>query len=207
MASEGEGSTKAGMSMEEVREEITAITDIPPPPQQSTLSRVTDVAIDVPSKRSPGTEHIEQRPPDAIVGEHTAVGHAHSSDVQVPSSPTLGLPIDTPLPLNSAVALSEPASFSLDYHSQMLAPAASGPSCSWDPSAAGEGEESAKTGLCQGEGNDEPYDDNTLTSDFPMRLLSLQRTTNVANVGLPRNFDAEYTGERSSRPRGEYDIV
>ena len=74
-ASEGEGSTKAGTSMEEVHEEITVTADIPPPPQASTLSRVTDVAIDDPSKRSLGTEHIVQRPPDAIVGEHSAVGH------------------------------------------------------------------------------------------------------------------------------------
>ena len=87
-ASEGEGSTKAGMSMEEVREEITATADIPPTPQLSTLSRVTDVTIDDPSKRSLVTEHIKQRPPDAIVGEHSAIGHAPSSDVEVPSSPT-----------------------------------------------------------------------------------------------------------------------
>ena len=76
------------MSMEEVREEITATADIPPPPQLSTLSRVTDVAIDDPSKRSLGTEHIEQRPPDAVVGEHSAFSHAPSSDVEVHSSAT-----------------------------------------------------------------------------------------------------------------------
>ena len=110
-ASEREGSTKAGMNMEEVREEITATADIPPPPQPSTLSRVTDVAIDDLSKRSLGTEHIEQCSPDTIVGEHPAVSHAPSSDVEVPSSPTpvLGnfLSIGMLLPLNSAVALSE----------------------------------------------------------------------------------------------------
>ena len=207
-ASEGEGGTKAGMSMEEVREEITATADIPPPPQLSTLSRVTDVAIDDLSKCSLGTEHIEQRPPDSIVGEHSAFSHAPSSDVEVPSSPTFGLPIGTPLPLTSAVALCEPASLLLDSHSQMLAPAASGPSRPWDPSASVEGEESAKTGLYQGEGSDEPHDDNTLTSDVPMRQLPLQRMINIANVGLSRSsLDAEHTGERSSQPRGEYDIV
>ena len=89
-ASEGEGSTRAGMSTEEVRGEITATADIPPPPQLSTLSRVTDVAI---------------------FGEHSTVSYAPSSDVEVPSSPTpvLGifLPIGTLSPLNSAVTPSE----------------------------------------------------------------------------------------------------
>ena len=90
----------------------------------------------------------------------------------------------------------------------MPAPAASGPSRPWDPSAAVEGEESAKTGLCQGKGKDEPDDDNTLTSDVSMRLLPPQRIINVANAGLTRSsLDAEHTGEHPSRPRGEYDIV
>ena len=200
------------MSIEEVREEITATADIPPPPQLSTLSRVTDVAIDDPSQSSLVTEHIGHRPPDTIVGEHSAVSHAPSSDVEVPSSPTpvLGkfLPIGMLLPLNSAVVLSEPTFLSPGPHSQMTAPAASGPSRPWDPSAAVEGEGSAKIDLCRGKGKDEPHDDNTLTPDVPMRLLPLQRTINVANVGPSRNFlDAEHTGERSSRPRGEYDIV
>ena len=110
-AAEGEGNTKAGMSMEDVREEITPTADIPPLPQLSTLSRVTDVAIDDPSKRSPGTEHIEQGPPDAIVGEYSAVSHTPSSDVEVPSSPTPVIGIYPPIgmlsPLNSTVALSE----------------------------------------------------------------------------------------------------
>ena len=201
-AAEGEGSTKSGMSVKEVREEITATADM------STLSRVTDVAINDPSKGSLSTEHIEQRPPDIIVGEYSAVGHTRSSDAQVPSSPTLVLPVGMPLLLNSAVALSEPASFSLDSHSQMLAPAASGPSPSWDRSAAVEGGESAKAGLSEGKGKDEPHDDNTLTSDVPMRLLPLQPTNNVANAGLSRiSLDAEHTSEHSPRPRGEYDIV
>ena len=50
----------------------------------------------------------------------------------------------------------------------MLAPAASGPSRSWDPSAAVEGEASAKTGLWQEMGKDESDENNTLTSDDPM---------------------------------------
>ena len=210
-ASEGEGNAKAGMSIEDVPEKITATADMPPLPQLSTLSRVTGVAIDDPSKRSLGTEHIEQRPPDAIVGEHSAVSHAPSSDVEVPSSPTpvLGnfLPIGTLLPLNSAVVLSEHTFLSLEPHSQMPAPAASGPSRSWNPSAV-EGEDRAKATLCQGKGKGEPYNDNTLTSDVPTRQLSLQRTINVANAGLIRSsLDAEHTGEHPSRPRGGYDIV
>ena len=213
---EGEGSMNAGMSMEEhasdsesplvIRKDIPATADIPP--QLSSLSRVTDVANDDPSKPCLGTEHMEQRPPDANAGEHSTVGRTHSSDVQVSSSPTLVLPIGMPFPLNSAVALSEQASFSLDSHSQMLAPAASGPSRSWDPSTAGEGEEGAKAGLRQGKGKDEPHDDNMLASDVPMRLLPLQPTINVANAGLSQSsLDAELTSEHSLRPRGEYDIV
>ena len=200
------------MSIEDVPEEITATADMPPLSQLSTLSRVTGVAIDDPSKHSLGTEHIEQRTPDASVGEHSAVSHAPSSDVEVPSSttPVLGnfLPIGTLLLLNSAVVLSEPTILSPGLHSQMPAPTASGPSRPWDPSASVEGEESAKTGLYQGVGKDELYDDNTLTSDVPMRQLSLQRTINVANAGLSRSsLDVEHTGEHPSRPRGEYDIV
>ena len=200
------------MSMEEVREEITTTADIPPPPQLSTLSRVTDVAIDDPSKRSLGTEHIGQRPPDVVVEEHSTVSHAPSSDVEVPSSPTPVLasllPIGMLLPFNSAVALSEHTFLSPEPHTQMPAPAASGPSRPWDPSAAVEGDESAKAALCQERGKDEIYDDNTLTSDVPMRLQPLQRTINVANAGLSRSsLDAEHTSEHSSRPRGEYDIV
>ena len=207
-ASEGEGGTKAGMSMEEVREEVTATADIPPPSQALTLSRVTYIAIDDPSKHSLGTEHIVQRSPDTIVGEHSTVDHTRSIDVQVPSSRTLGLPNGTPLPLNSAVALSEPASFLLDSHSQMLAPTASGPSRSWDPSAAVVGAESVKTGLCHGTEKDEPYNNNTLTSDVPLRQLPLQRSIDVANAGLSRSsLDPENADEHSSHPRGEYDIV
>ena len=205
---EGEGSAKSGMNTGEVCDETTATADIPPPPQLSALSRVTDVPIDDPSKHSLGTEHIEQRPADAVVGEHSAAGHAHSSDVHVLSSPTLGLPIGMLVPLNSTVALSESAAFSLDSHSQTPPPTASGPSRPWDPSASVEGEENAKTGLYRREGKDELCNDNTLTSDVPMRQLSLQRTINVANAGLSRSsLDAEHTGEHPSRLRGEYDIV
>ena len=191
------------MSIEEAREEMTATADIPP--QLSTLSRVTEVAIKDPSKRSVSTEHIEQHPPGAIVAEHSGVGHTRSSDVQVPSSPTLGLLIGMLLPLISAVALSEPASFSPDSRSQMLAPVAGGPSRSSGPSAVVEGEESAKTSLHQGVGKDVPHDDNTLTSDVPMRLLPRQATINAGLLQSP--LDTEHTGEHSSRPRGKYDIV
>ena len=172
-AAEGEGSTKVGMSMKEDttysilanRENTTATADISP--QLPSLPPVTDVIIAGLLTRPRCTEH------DA---EHTAVGHASSSDVEVPSSfsPTpvlsdfLRIPIGALLPSGSAVALSKPASFSLDSHSQMLASAASGPSRSWDPSAAVEGEASAKTGLWQEMGKDESDENNTLTSDDPM---------------------------------------
>ena len=196
------------MSMEKVREEIATTADIPPPPQALTLSRVTYIATDDPSKRSLDTEHIGRRPPDAIVGEHSTVHPTRLSEVQVPFSPTLGLPIGAPLHLNSAVALSEPASFLLDSHSQMLAPAASSPSRSWDPSAAVVGAESVKTGLCQGKEKDEPHNNNTLTSDVPLRQLPLQRSIDVANASLSRSsLDPEHADEHSSHPRGEYDIV
>ena len=134
-AAEGQGSTKdASLSTLGVREEITAITDIPP--QLSSLAPVTNVAIDGPSKRSLVTEHIEQRPPYAVVVEHSAISHTPSSDVEVPSSPTLGLPIGMLLPLNSAVTLSEHAFRPPEPHSQIPDPAASSSSRSWDPSAA-----------------------------------------------------------------------
>ena len=211
--SEGEGSTKTGMSMEEVREEITATADIPPPPQLSTLSRVTDVAIDDPSQRSLGTEHIGQRPPDAIVGEHSAVSHAPSSDVEVPSSPTpvLGnfLPIGTLLPFNSAVALSEHTLLSPEPYSQMPAPAASGPSRPWDPSAAVEGDESAKAALCQERGKDEPHDDITVTLDAPTRLLPPQPIVDAAITGVSRTHSQSslYTSKYPPLAHGQYDIV
>ena len=61
----------AGLSMEadasyppfrEIREDITANVDIPP--QLPLPAPVTDIVIDDPSKRSLGTEHIEDRPLD-----------------------------------------------------------------------------------------------------------------------------------------------
>ena len=110
--------------------------------------------------------------------------------------------------MNSAVALSEHALFSPESHSQILAPAASGPSRPWDPSTAVEGDESVKAALCQEREKDEPHDDITVTSDVPTRQLPLQRTINVANAGLSRSsLDAEHMDDPSSRPRGEYDIV
>ena len=194
-------------------QDITATTDLPsqlpsPPP-------VTDIVTDGPSTRSLGTEHIEHRPPDAIVVEHTAVGHTPSSDVEVPSSPSPTpvlddfLPIGMLLPLDSSVALSEHASFSLESHSQMLAPAASGPSRSWDPSAAVEGEESAKAALCQEKGKDEPHDDITVTSDVPTRLLPPQPIVDVAIAGVSRTSSRSSldTGKYPSLPHGQYDIV
>ena len=74
-----------------VREESTATADIPS--QLSLLSPVTGIAIDGFSTRSFGTEHIEHRPPGAIVVDRPEVRHTPLSDVEVPSSPTLGLPI------------------------------------------------------------------------------------------------------------------
>ena len=151
-AAEGEDITKTAVGMEEdafhstfeVREEITASADLP---HLSSPLPVADVVIDDSSTLPLGTEHIEHRPPDAIVLEHSAVSHTPSSDVEVPSSPTPGLPIGMLFPLNSAVVLSEHAVLSLEYHSQMPEPAASGLSRSWDLSAAVEGEDNVKAAL------------------------------------------------------------
>ena len=151
-------------SLSTIREDITAAAGLPP--RLPSPSLVVDEVIEGPSTRSLSTEHIEHRPPDANPIEHTTVGHIPSRDVEAPSSsppiPNLNdfPPIGMLLPLDSSVVLSEYASFSLESNSQMLAPAASGPSRSRDPSAAVEGEESA---LCQERGKDEPHDDvNTL---------------------------------------------
>ena len=102
-AAEGEDSTKTGVGTEEVashstfgvREEITASADSPP--QLLSAPPVAGVVIDDSSTRPLGTEH---RPSDAIVREHSAVSHTPSSDVEVLSSPTLGLPIGMLLSLN-----------------------------------------------------------------------------------------------------------
>ena len=147
---EAEDNTKTGVGMEEdashytfgVREEITASADLP-----HLSSPLAEVVIDDSSTRSLGTEHIEHRPPDSTVLEHSAVSHTPSSDVEVPSSPTPGLPIGMLFPLNSVVVPSEHAVLSLEYHSQMPEPAASGLSRSWDLSAAVEGEDNAKAAL------------------------------------------------------------
>ena len=80
----------------------------------------------------------------------------------------------------------------------MSAPAANGPSRSRDPSAAVEGEESAKAELCKERGKEERHDDYTLSesSDAPMRLLPLQPNVDVAIAGLSRSsLDAEHVGE------------
>ena len=185
------------------REEITATAVIPP--QLSPLSPVTDVAIGDHSTSSLGIEHIDHRPPDAIVIEHSAVSHAPSSDAEVSSSSTPVLsnlfPMGMLLPLNSAAALSEHTFLLPEPHSQMPAPAASGTSCSWDPSAAVQGEESTKAASCQGTGKDEPHDDITVTSDAPIQLLPLHPTFDVAIEGLSQSsLEAEPTGEHSSRP-------
>ena len=67
-AAKGEGSAKAGLSMEQnasypTSADITATADIPP--QLPSPSPATDVAIDGPSTRSLGSEHIEHRPLDS----------------------------------------------------------------------------------------------------------------------------------------------
>ena len=166
-AAEGEDNTKTGVGTEEgashstfgVREETTASADSPP--QLSSAPPVVGVVIDDSSPRSLGTEHIEHRPPDTIVLEHSAVSYTPSSDVEVLPSPTLGLPIGMLLPLNLAIALSEHTFLLPESHSQMPAPAASGTSRSRDPSAVVEGGENALS---------EEGHDITFTSDAPMQL-------------------------------------
>ena len=172
-----EGNTKTGFSMKEEasystlgnREEATPNLDTPHLPLPSL---VTNVATDDgPPTCSLGTENIEHRPPDAIVVEHTAVGHTPSSDIETLSLPSATpvldnfLPIGMPLALGSSVVLSEPAVFSLESHSQLLAPAASGLSRSRDLNVVGE--ESAKAALCQVTGKASPHDDVMVTSDVP----------------------------------------
>lgn len=49
----------------------------------------------------------------------------------------------------------------------MLVSTASGQSCSWDQSAALEGEEDAKAASCWENEMDAPHDDITVTSDVP----------------------------------------
>ena len=168
-AAEGEGSTTAGLSMGEdasyspsaIREHITAAAGLPP--RLPSPSLVVGEVIEGPSTHSLSTEHIEHRPPDANLVEHTTIGHTPSRDVEAPSSPPPipdlndFPPIGMLLALDSSVVLSEHASFSLESNSQMLAPTASGSSRSRNPSAAVEGEESA---LSQERGKDEFHDDD-----------------------------------------------
>ena len=93
-----------------IRKETTPALDTSPPP-------VTDVATGGPSTRSPGTEHIEHRPPETIAVEHTTVGHIPLSDVEALSSTSRTLvlddfiPIGMPLPFDLSISLSERASF------------------------------------------------------------------------------------------------
>ena len=201
------------MSTAKVRGGIAGTADIPPLPQLSTLSRVTDVAIDDPSKRSLGTEHIEQCPRVAFVGEQPAVSHAPSSDVEVPLAPTpvLGnfLPIGMLLPLNSAVALSEPTFLSPEPHSQMPAHTASGPSRPRDPCAAVVGEDSAKAVLCQERGKGEPHDGITVMLDVPTRLLPPQPIVDAGITGISRTHSQSSldTGKYPPLAHGQYDIV
>ena len=210
-AAEGEGSTKADLSMEEeasystlgIREENTPTLNTSPPP-------FTDVATGGPSTRSPGTEHIEHRT-EAIVVEHTVVGHTPLSDVEVLSStsrtPVLDdfIPIGMPLHLTyRSLYLSVP--LSLESNSQILTPAASGLSRSWDPSAVVEGEVSANGTLYQEMGKDGPHDDMMAPSDVPSRLLAPRPNVDVAIAG-PNLRNSPDTGKRSSHPHNRYDIV
>ena len=95
---------------------------------------------------------------------------------------------------------------SLESNSQILTPAASALSRSWDASAVVEGEENAKGALCQEKGEDEPPDDMTVTSDVPARLLAPRPIVDVAIAGpSPRN--SLDTGTYSSYPHDQYDIV
>ena len=109
-AAKGEGSTKASLSLGKgasysrsaIGKEITATSDIPPQ-LPSPLPVVEDV-IEGPSTRSLNTVHIEHRPPDANLVEHTP-----SRDVEAPSSPPPILALnDSPLlgmllPLDSSI--------------------------------------------------------------------------------------------------------
>ena len=151
----------ASYSPSAIREDNTPTAGLPPRLPSPPL--VVDEVIEGPSTCPLSTEHIEHRPPDANLVEHTTVGHTPSRDVEAPSSPP-PIPVvnDFPLigmllPWDSSIVLSEHASVSLESISHMLAPVARGSSRSRDPSAAVEGEESA---LGQERGKDEPHDDD-----------------------------------------------
>ena len=116
-AAEGEGGTKADLSMEEVSYSTLGIRDETTPTLNTSPPPVTDVATGGPSTRSPGTEHIEHRPTEAIAVEHAAVDRTPSSDVEALSSisrtPVLddSVPIGMPLPFDLSISPSERASF------------------------------------------------------------------------------------------------
>ena len=212
-APEGEGSTTAGLSMGEdvyyspsaIREDNTATAGLPP--RLPSPSLVVGEDIEGPSTHSLSTEHIEHRPPDAILVEHTAIGHTPSRDVEAPSSPppipALNdfPPIGMLLPLDSSVVLSEHTSFSLESISHMLAPTARGPSRSRDPSAVVEGEESA---LGQERGRT-----NLTTMTIPTRLLPPQPIVDAVNADRSRTSSQSSlnTGKNPSLLHGQHDIV
>ena len=91
----------------------------------------------------------------------------------------------------------------------MPSPDASGPSRLWDPSAAVEGEESAKAALCQERGKDEPHDGITVTSDVPTPLLAPQPIVDAGITGVSRTHSRSSldTGKYPPLTRGQYDIV
>ena len=184
-----------------IREETTPTLNTSPPP----------VATGGPSTCSPGTEHIEHRRTEAIAEEHATVARIPLSDVEALSStsrtPVLDdfIAIGMPLPFDLSISLSERAS-SLESNSQILTPAASALSRSWDASAVVEGEESAKGALCQEKRKDEPPDDVTVTSDVPARLLAPRPIVDIAIAG-PSSRSSLDTGKYPSYPHDQYDIV
>ena len=95
---------------------------------------------------------------------------------------------------------------SLESNSQILTPAASGLSRSWDASAVGEGEESAKGTFCQEMGKDEPHDEMMVSSDVPTRLLASRPNVDVAIAG-PSTRNSLDTGKYPSHLHDQYDIV
>jgi hypothetical protein len=141
---------------------------------------------------------------DAIIVEHPTVGHTSSTDVELPSSPSPTpvqddfLPIGMLLRLVSAVPRSKHTYFSLESHSPMLIPAASRPSRSRDPSAAVDGNKSAKAASSQEKGKAETHDDITVTPDVPSQPLLPHQTIDVAIAGISR------TSSRSSLDTGKY---
>jgi hypothetical protein len=80
----------------------------------------------------------------------------------------------------------------------MLVPAASRPSRSRDPSAAVDGNKSAKAASSQEKGKAETHDDITVTPDVPSQPLLPHQTIDVAIAGISR------TSSRSSLDTGKY---